>query len=607
MLKKKWSPKTPPKQSIVEMPGNPKYQHPKILTIDTDPKVSDVLIKEGYNVSVGTFGKPYKVPKSSNYNPVVVDASLPNYTEQEIIIVDLIPGTLNSRSPAEKMVPNEELDWWAKCNFGQIDPRPRAMVIVQDSFDRILANGGAFVVFSDSRHSQELVLARYYANRYQGFSVDQKIPDDNWSFLSILSNLTITSDDGEEIQASREGGSLVKLLADHLDDASFRCTFRPEWHIKQRWTTIAQNKYGAAVGGIVSPPEGTKSGWIFILPQIRNKAVFLSAFLKSILPDLCPRLFPHAEGQNWVHRAEYELPSVLAKAQQISNIQDESAQKIAALEKAILADRNANQFLYALIRETGDSLVEAVKEALSILGFKSVVDVDKEMARAGKDGSLREDLRIHDKSPVLIVDIKGVAGTPADAEALQSQKHAFIYIQEQKCANVRGLTIINHQRLLPPLERENNMPFRNEILLNAEQLNLGLLTGWDLFRLVRGFIQNKWIPDQVTPLFYQIGRIFPIPIHYAYIGKIKQIWKSAFSVEIERDEIRVGERIAIEFPVDFDEQDVISLWINNESVNIASANCEVGIQRRESLPRVRCGMPVYRISSQLTAREKCVG
>lgn len=574
--------------------ATPKYQHPKILLIDAVPEVAETLTNDGYNVSNGTFGKPYKVHKDSGYQPVVVKASLPNFTEQEIVVIDLVPADPEVRPPAEKMTPERELDWWARCSSGVIDPRPRAMAMVQDHFDRILDNGGAFIVFSDTRDRQELVYAADYGG-YTGLHIERGIHYDNWSFLGILSNLTVNDDHGEEIQASNQEWPLAKLLADHVDNATFCCTLEAQWHIKDRWEVLAKNKYGAAVAGVIIPAEKTKGGWIFILPRIKDKARFLSSFLKNILPDLCAPLFPHAEGQKWVHRPEYELPSVLEKAKQISEIQDDAARKVSDLEKAIEGDRNASAFLYALIRETGDPLVEAVKKALALLGFKLVVDVDEEMTKAGKEASLREDLRIHDRSPVLVVDVKGVAGKPADAEALQSQKHAFIYIQEQNRADVRGLTIINHQRLLPPLERDNEIPFRKEILANAEQVKLGLMTGWDLFRLVRGFIQNKWKPEQVTPLFYQTGRILPIPRHYEYLGKVKQVWKAAFSVEIELGEIRVGEGIAVEFPVDFIEQPVTSLQLNDGSVEVAQAKCEVGIQRNESLPKVKSGMPVYRI------------
>lgn len=592
MFKKKPLPKIADEEALAAESATQKYQHPKILVIDMAPEISETLRKEGYNVSSGTFGTPYKIEKDSGYQPVVVKASLPNCTEQEIIIVDLVSNDLQSGPSGEKMVPNEELDWWAKCNHGEIDPRPRAMAMVQDRFDRILGNGGAFIIFADERCQQKLV---YGYTRFNKLSINQEIYYDNWSFLSILSNLSIGHDYGEEIEVINGGAPLLRLLAAHVDEANFCCTFEAQWHIEKRWAVLAKNKYGAAVAGVICPAEKTKEGWIFILPRIKRKDRFLSAFLKNILPDLCSGLFPHAEGQKWVHRPEYELPSVLKKASQISTIQDDAARKVSDLEKAIEDDREASKFLYALIRETGDPLVEAIEKALELLGFKSIVDVDEEMTKAGKDTSLREDLRIHDNSPVLVVDIKGVAGKPADAEALQAQKHAFIYIQEQNRADVRGLTIINHQRLMPPLERDNDMPFRKEILANAEQVRLGLMTGWDLFRLVRGFIQNKWKPEQVIPLFYQTGRILPIPKHYEYVGRVKQVWKTAFSAEIEQGEIRVGEKIAVEFPVDFNEQTVTSLRLNDGEIEIVQSKCEVGIQRAESFPKVKTGMPVYRI------------
>lgn len=597
MFNKKPAPKAAVENQVATEPPTPQYQHPKILLIDMVPGIDVALKKDGYNISVGTFGRPYKVQKSSGYQPVVVKPSLPNFTEREIIIVDLVPDDPEPGPSGEKMVPAAELDWWAKCIHGVIDPRPMTMAMVQGQFERILDNGGAFIIFADTRNRQKFVFAQDFGH-YNGITIREDIHYDNWSLLSVLSNLTINDDHGEEIDTVKGESPLVKLLADYLDDSTFCCTFEAQWHLEKRWFALAKNKYGAAVAGVIAPPEKTKSGWIFIFPRIKNKDHFLSAFLKNILPDLCPGLFPHAEGQKWVQRAEYELPSVLQKAKQISDIQDDAAKKVVDLEKAIQEDRNASQFLYALIRETGDPLVEAVKKALALIGFKSVVDVDDEMTKAGKEASLREDLRILDNSPVLVVDIKGVAGMPADAEALQAQKHAYVYIQEQKRPDVRGLTIINHQRLLPPLERKNDMPFRKEILDNAEHVKLGLMTGWDLFRLVRGFIQNNWKTEHVIPIFYQTGRILPIPMHYEYIGKVKQVWKTAFSVDIEQGEIRVGDRVAVEFPVDFGEQPVKSLRLNDANVEVAAAKCEVGIQRQESLPKVKSGMPVYRIKSE---------
>jgi hypothetical protein len=593
MPKKNIPAKTSPESSTAKSLPVVKYQRPKVLLIDVGEDQERTLKNEGYNVVTGSFGRPYRVPKSSEYHPVTVQAKLPNYTEQEIIIIDVFPDEPTAVSLGEKVAPLEELDCWAKCSTGVIDPRPRAMAMVKEQFDRILEAGGCFIIFSDMRKKPNFVWAR---SGYRGLDIQEELPYDNWNFLSCLSNLTITDDDGEEITPVKENWPLVRLLNDYLEGSSFCCTFDPQWHIEKQWIPLAKNKYGATVAGVIVPRQASKCGWILILPRLHDKAGFLASLLKNILPDLSPALFPDAEGQRWIYRPEYELSFVLEKAKMISDIQDDAARKIVELEKEIESERKANKFLFDLLRETGGDLVIAVQKALNVLGFNAIVDVDAEMKAAGNDAALREDLRIHDVSPVLVVDIKGVAGKPADAEALQAQKHAFIYIQEQNRADVRGLTIINHQRLLPPLERDNNMPFRKEILDNAAQVKLSLMTTWDLFRLVRGSLRYHWTPKNVMPIFYKTGRILPVPQHYEYIGKVAQVWKNAFSIKLDCGEIRLGDQVSVEFPVEFEEQSVESLRVDNADVLVAGIGTEVGLLRTENLPKVKVGFSVYHVN-----------
>ena len=573
-----------------------KFARPKILLVDMPDDVAGVLSKEGYNLGVGSFGRPYKVKTGSDYQPVIVRPSLPNYTEQEIVIVDLVPKSPVDGPSGEKDSPMEELDWWAKCSDGVIDPRPRTMAMVQKQLDRVLENGGMFIIFADTRDRKQIVYARLNRDYHQ-LSIEQELPYDNWSFLSVLASVNVTPDHGVEINPVSVDFSLVRLLSSHLDQASFCCTLDPGWGIKERWGTLAKSKYGSTVAACIAPPEKSKSGWVFIFPRLHNKASFLADFLKVILPSLAPALFPHVEGQRWVHRREYELPTVIEMGRQISEIQDAAAAEVSALKEKIEHEQNESRYLYDLLRETGRPLVLAVLKALNLLGFKSVIDVDEEMKAANNDAALREDLRIHDRSPILVVDVKGVGGHPSDPEALQAQKHAFIYIQEHNRVDVRGLTIINHQRHLPPLDRDNDMPFRKEILDNAAQVKLGLLTCWDLFRLTRAFLRNRWAPDNVIPLFYNTGRILPIPTHYEYVGKVMQVWKNAFSVVVEEAALRRGDIICLEFPVDIDEQKVDTLQINDSDVESATIGMEVGVRRDASSNRVKEGFRVYRIRS----------
>ena len=57
--------------------------------------------------------------------------------------------------------------------------------------------------------------------------------------------------------------------------------------------------------------------------------------------------------------------------------------------------------------------------------------------------------------------------------------------------DVKPLTIVNHQRNLPPHDRNPN-PYREEIIGNAKQTRLGLMTTWDIFRLLRNKERLGW-------------------------------------------------------------------------------------------------------------------
>ena len=582
-----------PTESTREASPPMKFDRPKILAIDAGSAVESAIREAGYNVGIGTFGQPYRVAKSSSYLPLIGQAKLPNYSEQEIIVIDVMGDDPVEKPVGTKHTPESELDWWVKCASGIADPRPIATASCRAAFNRIYESGGLFLIFADSRVSQDLVLAQ---TQYDRLQIDHKLNHDNWSFLPCLDGVAVAADFGEEISVSDNVSQLSRLLADHSKEGSFTCTLNADYLFGSEWIPLARNKYGAPVAGLIRPPKDSTRGWILICPRISKKGEFVAALLKDVLPELAPNLFPYAEGQKWVHRPEYELATVCKKELEVAALKERVADQISILYEEIEAERVANKLLYDLLRETGGNLVAAVQDALAEIGFNDVIDVDAEMKAQNKGSALREDLRIHDRSPVLVVDVKGVAGKPADAEALQAQKHAFIYIQEQNRADVRGLTIINHQRLIPPLDRENEMPYRQEILDNASQLHLGLMTTWDLFRLVRNMKTLGWRSEDVLPIFYRPGRILPIPDHYAFVGKVKQVWKAAFSVAIDSGHLKVGDRIAIEFPVDFDEQAIASIQLNNLNVEEAKSGSEVGLPRDESLPKLRPGLRVYRIS-----------
>jgi hypothetical protein len=100
-----------------------RYKKPKILTVDLPWSLAKRLRAAGYNVLPDTFGRPFKVERGDGFLPVVVKASVPNYSEQEVIIIDLTPPSPAEGPESEKAAPPGELDWFAKTSEGVIGRR----------------------------------------------------------------------------------------------------------------------------------------------------------------------------------------------------------------------------------------------------------------------------------------------------------------------------------------------------------------------------------------------------------------------------------------------------------------------------------------------------
>jgi hypothetical protein len=157
-----------------------------------------------------------------------------------------------------------------------------------------------------------------------------------------------------------------------------------------------------------------------------------------------------------------------------------------------------------------------------------------------------------------------------------------------------GLSIVNHQRHLPPLERENRLPFRQELLDAANERSLGLMTAWDLYRLIRNFQKNRWQVEHVQPLFYKPGRIEIVPGHYKFIGTIAKAWSDKFGIIIEQSELAVGDGIAIEFPIEFEESIAASIHSEDKKVDHVKVGDKAGLLWPTNKPRVQAGMRVFK-------------
>jgi len=567
-----------------------KFDRPKITLIDLGPYAGQTLKVAGYNITDGTFGGPY-VKQGPRYSRIATTASLPSWlAESEVIVANL--DRPEPQEPPQPFGNDYDLHWWAQPSCSLLDPRPVAMLESRGSIDRILRHGGIVVLFCAPKTTGEYVWGR---NTGLGLS-RERAPEalDDWSLLTVLRHVETTIDSGEEVSVTGSVPPLGDLLRKFSSALYFRCTVRPDVELQPFWSTLAVNKYGKTVAGMISPDK-TK-GLVVLLPQVRNQADFVRALFENVLPELAPHLFPHHAGGRWVHLPEYELPRVRDLQGKIVAVDEAARQKRLELEKEIEDERQRMAYLHQLLQETGNPLVRAVRSALETLGFVSIIDSDQQVPPGGRK---REDLQIHDGSPTLLIEAKGIAGLPQEHEAIEVWKYLAPRMSEWKRTDVHGLSIINHQRHLPGLDR-NSSPFSEDVLTNAREQQFGVMTGWDLYRLVTNFIRLSWRPEYVRPLFYRSGRIEPVPLHYEYVGLVEHFYPrpGALTVCVDGTGLRVGDRIAYEMPVDFIEQDVDSLQIDQCPVKEVTSSMLAGIKTSLTGDQARKGIRVFKVGTE---------
>ncbi len=545
----------------------PEYHKPKVFLVDMPDTCREVLAHSSYTVATGSFGRPYRISRSNECSHVTLESTkLPNKEEQEIWVV-------NTRCPPAspcppKNEPGEGVNtFWQQCHRGSIDGRPLAMHFVREDVDQIMRHGGFIILLADARY--DITYARGSKHQYEGFRVDGDDQYSSWGFCELLDRLRTTEARGEEI--SWQKNELASLLSRAAKGAHFTCVFEPGY-LGDPWKPLARNKFNQVVAALLTDDDGTPL--TLVLPQMPNIHDVLVELLERWVCEWKPALFPHHEGKKWVHRPEYEVPAVLDLQRQVQKVEEEARQRVKDLVQKIDEIRSENQDCYTLLNGTGTELVEAVIRSLSKLGFKRVVDVDKQEKEKANGGTLREDLQILDDQIALIVDVKGVNGHPEDAEATQSEKHALMRSREFK-GEVKPLTIINHQRNIPPHERDQKA-YRDEIIQNAVQTELGLMTTWDLFKLLRNKELLGWRFEHIKPIFYRSGRIDPVPHHYRPLGKIAHTWEHSFGL-VPLLPVSVGDRLAVESGDTFAEITVDSIRVDDEERNDADADSNCGI------------------------------
>ena len=467
---------------------------------------------------------------------------------------------------------------WQRSSMGCIDPRPFIMSAVSESFECILGNGGLFIVMLSEEYQIDYTIGKHYGD----VIADEDLAQSSWGFLRELTHVNRAARNGQEITF------VEPLLQRGASNARYRTAIASRYSNDSNWTTIATNKLGEPVGAILT--NDNRPGRILLLPQMPDFASVIVPLLTEWCSQWAPKFFPDHGASRWLMRPEYEQPAINDRRRQIDGIMSESAAQIASLEAEIVELRDGNENWYSLLNGTGRDLVLAVIDAFRQLGFKNVIDVDEHE----DPNNLREDIQILDGDPPLVVDVKGVNGTPSDDESTQSVKHALMRVRDLN-RYCKPLTVINSQRNVPPHDRDQ-IAFRKEIVENAERTDLGLMTTWDLFQLLRNIQRLGWDPSVVKPIPYRSGRISPVPENYSLVGSIVHVWEHSFGI-IPSLELKVGMRVSIQLRDQFYEIPISTIQVDGHAANQCPASANCGLAYPTNGPQLREGASVFVVTS----------
>ncbi len=234
----------------------------------------------------------------------------------------------------------------------------------------------------------------------------------------------------------------------------------------------------------------SESSTVFAFPQFQDrKKDFIIEFIDEILPALFPKIFPYSEQFSWLKSERYHLPNQINLLDEKARMEDQHNRDLVEIEEKIQENRIKYQFLHSLIAETGNHLVKSIEDFFIWLGFENIINMDET-----KPITREEDIQIPLVNGLLIIEVKGIGGTSKDSECSQVSKIKHRRCQERNSFDVFALYLVNHQRFLPPVDRQNP-PFSKHQINDAKLDERGLLTTYQLFKLYfnikEGFVTKE--------------------------------------------------------------------------------------------------------------------
>lgn len=555
-----------------------KYEKPKILTIDINKNEVEKLRCMGFNIDMGTFGYSYNC---NEYDEVNTNGKLPYITEKDIIIVDLNNNKdmVDWDDYKSRLLSSDRMSIYVPDGQNYFNPSNFFSRYNHENFKKVLENAGIVILFTEQKNVESYYYINYKENKPQRYS-DEQISNYDWLPINIKPNNCSSGKNviaESKIPKLKEIGNI--LLKDN--EVIYECEFG---RAENKEANIFSNNLGESIGYIDYLKKDDKCGWVIVLPQFYDKAKVIEILFKELIVNFRPDLFPQYIENNWLNSEEYILPEVREINIEKKKLHEEYMKKICEIDNKKKEIEEGHKFLTnILIAEGYDKfLVENVKSVLEFIGYKEVIDVDSEI----EQGNRQEDLRILDKDRFDIIEVKGHKGNPNEDDCQAVIKYISRQMRQQNRTDIHGILIVNHNRILPPLERKNPA-FTEAQIQDAERDKYTLVSTWELYKSVRLLQEHIISFEDIDIGLHTPGLYKAIPISWNSIGKIEHLFKNntiaCFYLEV--DKIVKNDEIVIQDGNDYFIQKVQEMQVNKKLVNEAIKGEQLSIKINKSISK----------------------
>ena len=523
----------------------------RVLSIDMGQEVVDFLRKENLETYDGTFG-PFVDARNVDYCwdrlPIYLEQDLPdNLHEYSVVIEDLgferktIPYDLE-QVDKQKAIADTDSSFKSLCLAKPInvfDPVPFCCFLLKSNFE---TKKGELIKI--------IFQAPKYEVPYSGIRMSNNIHSIGvFSNYQNILDFTQKSLSGDRVKLVNEYRLSEILFSGLENQLSYSQTFFHPSIPKNGIYDTEPNPHFIPLllneqGDIISYVYFEKKTCTFVLPQIENKVVLLERLFTNCLYRNFSELFPLQTKNTWLTKKEYELPEIVQLCEEKEEARQIYENTIEQKDKSIAEIRKKYNFLYAMLTETGDSLVNNVKQYLEWLGFDNVQSMDEEV-KEGED--FQEDLQIHlANNELLIIEVKGLYGTSKDNECSQISKIELRRIHERKYSNVYALYIVNNERGKEPLKRQMP-PFTETQIKDAEFAHRAMAYTYQLFNLYFEIETGIISKEEARNALFQNGLV-DFRSSFKSIGRPYSYFKNnkVACIELHDTILSVGDKVYFE-------------------------------------------------------------